>query len=1538
MIKVYPHSPLNKRVCPLFIAFVGVLFLLPFGNGFSQCLVSGTGAATAPNCSNQTLLLGAGEYKTMSFAAGVYYTFSFANNAQTNGICVNGVQYTGSPITIAPGAGTFNVGMYRNTGTWAAASASLTYRIETPAAPQAVGNITVGPAAGLAGSLPDASISASGCWNGGGVNSNCSAGGVGGHEAYRGRLFRSTYVEGGTIAWAVDQNGTNDYWQVDLGAVIPVNGIASQGREECCTQWVTSYSVQTSIDGSTWYAVPGTFSANSNENTVVINWIGQYHARYVRITVLGYSGHQSSRYDVLSIPEGSSASAQTVYASAQLMPNTGEIRWYDAASGGTYLGSGRTIGRNITANTTIYAASYNGGCESARTPVTLRINDVYGQGPAGVGNTNGKSDLTCWLDASKINQATGSAISTWSDQSGLARNATQATAANQPSLQTAAGLNNLPVVRFSTSGTADQMSTANFQAQYGGYTVFSAAKLNGGTNSRLITSSVRNWLMGFWGGNVNVTYNEGWNSAAGCAVGGIAANTNSYIHQTNSTGPNTLFYSNGNTVLAGGGTCGIQSFGGFALGGGCCPGFSEVSDGDIGEVISYDRAVNEARRLIVQNYLAAKYNIVIANDLYAGDGIGDCDFDVSGVGRESSGIHTSGWSGGLYVSTTLSDYLKDNGDYVIFGRNSSTGGWETSNLATCGSPNPSRRLSRIWYIDKTDVGTAGGNITLAFDLNELQSTTPLSATNYRLMYRAGNTGNFTGVATGSVSGNRVQFVLNVSAINDGQYTLAYESDAPRSLALNGSTQYIEIPNSTSLQTAGNFSYEMWVRPTAFSSYNTYFENGMWSGQTLILRQDNPSQIFLYANGVGLGAITYAPPLNAWTHLALVRSGSTITLYANGVSVGTFSSYATSILPTNVMRIGSSVHTTGQLFVGQIDEFRLWNKALLPAEITGRMHANLTNTEADWTNLQAYYKFDESGGGKVFDLSQNNNNGTAVNSPTPTALYPATISDITGTNPSCNGTAVNYSAPVSNGNSRLLYNWSVTGATINSGQGSNTINVTWTSSGTQNIAVTVSHSTECYIESFNKNITVDVPSTVPTSVTGGGTFCPGNTIPLTRVGGTLGGVANWEWFTGSCGGSAAGTGTTINVSPTATTTYYVRASANGGCPATACVSGNVTMPTPTNTLSLGSSATCVVAENAYVHFYDNTGRLIMSINSNGQNLGTVSATSYVSGAPVNIQACGTYQPWYVTAALGRRWAVTPQFQPVSPVSVRLYFDNSETNALSIVANSNSNPNDNYATLGSLDLTKYSNTNPALIDGSFANNCGSGTSTVHTSTGFGVTTALFPSFSGSSSYTQYSFTGFSELWLSGTTNISPLPIVLTSFTADCHAGMVHLNWETATEINNEIFLIDRSTDMMTWEQVVTVPGANNSNEPLAYQAKDERPLQGVSYYRLTQRDFDGATETFDPISVTCYSDGNGNIMMVYPNPANDRFTVKFVLEEDMNNGVMDITDLNGKTIISKNMSLQKGNYEFSFDATTMRPGIYTVRVRSSVHVSPIKLIIK
>lgn len=89
------------------------------------------------------------------------------------------------------------------------------------------------------------------------------------------------------------------------------------------------------------------------------------------------------------------------------------------------------------------------------------------------------------------------------------------------------------------------------------------------------------------------------------------------------------------------------------------------------------------------------------------------------------------------------------------------------------------------------------------------------------------------------------------------------------------------------------------------------------------------------------------------------------------------------------------------------------------------------------------------------------------------------------------------------------------------------------------------------------------STPPTGISAvPASICLGSSTTLTLSGGSLGTGAAWYWYTGSCGGTLIGTGNSISVSPSSTTTYYVRA--EGTCNMTSCASTTVTVSAPPTT--------------------------------------------------------------------------------------------------------------------------------------------------------------------------------------------------------------------------------------------------------------------------------------------------------------------------------------------------------------------------------------
>ena len=115
---------------------------------------------------------------------------------------------------------------------------------------------------------------------------------------------------------------------------------------------------------------------------------------------------------------------------------------------------------------------------------------------------------------------------------------------------------------------------------------------------------------------------------------------------------------------------------------------------------------------------------------------------------------------------------------------------------------------------------------------------------------------------------------------------------------------------------------------------------------------------------------------------------------------------------------------------------------------------------------------------------------------------------------------------------------------------------------------------------------------------------------------------------------------------------------------------------------------------------------------------------------------------------------------------------------------------------------------------------------------------------------------------------LPITLLDFHATNRERDVQLNWSTASEINNDFFTVERSADGDNWKELGQIPGAGNSTSVNEYRLSDNQPLNGISYYRLKQTDYDGQYAYFDPIALH----RNDRKVTIYPVPAREILNIE------------------------------------------------------------------
>jgi len=174
-------------------------------------------------------------------------------------------------------------------------------------------------------------------------------------------------------------------------------------------------------------------------------------------------------------------------------------------------------------------------------------------------------------------------------------------------------------------------------------------------------------------------------------------------------------------------------------------------------------------------------------------------------------------------------------------------------------------------------------------------------------------------------------------------------------------------------------------------------------------------------------------------------------------------------------------------------------------------------------------------------------------------------------------------------------------------------------------------------------------------------------------------------------------------------------------------------------------------------------------------------------------------------------------------------------------------------------------------------------------------------------------------------STLPVHWLSFNAELNGSQVDLNWITATEINNDYFLVTRSADANVFENLGTVDGSGNSTQQISYDFTDYNPLPGISYYRLLQVDYDGRINKSQIIAINrkAKTSGSGTLII---NPGTGASPASALFSTDVaGKSNFLITTVTGSLVFSETLTYKSGiNYIPVPFLETIAAGIYFARI--------------
>lgn len=176
---------------------------------------------------------------------------------------------------------------------------------------------------------------------------------------------------------------------------------------------------------------------------------------------------------------------------------------------------------------------------------------------------------------------------------------------------------------------------------------------------------------------------------------------------------------------------------------------------------------------------------------------------------------------------------------------------------------------------------------------------------------------------------------------------------------------------------------------------------------------------------------------------------------------------------------------------------------------------------------------------------------------------------------------------------------------------------------------------------------------------------------------------------------------------------------------------------------------------------------------------------------------------------------------------------------------------------------------------------------------------------------------------------LPVELVAFEGESTTKGVALTWETATELNNKGFEIQRAAHKNTkeWENLGFVAGHGTTIHANFYTFLDKNPIEGVNYYRLKQLDTDGAFTYSDIVAVLWSGDKAVVVDAIYPNPAATEIVqIPLYLAKEATISV-ELFDLSGKRLRNQLQTLASGTTSLAMSIHDLPAGMYMVNIQSN-----------
>ncbi|MFA6925200.1 MAG: hypothetical protein WC223_13225 [Bacteroidales bacterium] len=175
-------------------------------------------------------------------------------------------------------------------------------------------------------------------------------------------------------------------------------------------------------------------------------------------------------------------------------------------------------------------------------------------------------------------------------------------------------------------------------------------------------------------------------------------------------------------------------------------------------------------------------------------------------------------------------------------------------------------------------------------------------------------------------------------------------------------------------------------------------------------------------------------------------------------------------------------------------------------------------------------------------------------------------------------------------------------------------------------------------------------------------------------------------------------------------------------------------------------------------------------------------------------------------------------------------------------------------------------------------------------------------------------------------SSLPIELNYFKAALtDKGFVNLSWQTLSEINNDKFIVERSVDAINFHPFDSVKSEGNSIKATNYLITDTYPFSGISFYRLTQIDYDGKIKHVGLVKINNNLKNIKNLMVLQGNSFSELLFKFYSNSKEAYN--ITVVDIIGNIIKQEKIDISIGYNTYNFNSSNISDGVYLIILQSS-----------